>query len=75
MKQLYFVLKKGNLKVAVVEVYYYVYMYSNKYTAPHLREFALLTDRTTRNATFLEATVMLDKQLVVLDETMSELLI
>ena len=47
-------------------------MYFDKYTAPHLRECVLLTDGTTRNATFLEATVMLAKQLVVLDETISE---
>ena len=49
-------------------------MYSDKYTAPYLRECVLLTDGTTRNATFLEATVMLVKQFVVLDETSIEML-
>ena len=55
--------------------YYVVYMYSDKYTTPRLRECAYFTNRTKRNATFLEATVMLVKQLVVLDETISEPLI
>ena len=56
-------------------MYYYVYMYSDKYTAPRLRECAYFTDGTKRNAAFPEATVMLIKQLVVLDETISEPLI
>ena len=47
-------------------------MYSDKYTTPCLRERVFLTDGTTRNATFLEATVILLKQFVVLDETISE---
>ena len=47
-------------------------MYSDKYTTPCLRERDFLTDGTTRNATFLEATVILLKQSVVLDKTISE---
>ena len=47
-------------------------MYSDKYTAPCLRGSDFLTDGITRNATFLEATVILLKQSVVLDETISE---
>ena len=47
-------------------------MYSDKYTAPCLRESDFPTDGTTRNVTFLEATVILLKQFVFLDETMSE---
>ena len=37
-----------------------------------LRERDFPTDRATRNATFLEATVILLKQFVFLDETISE---
>ena len=47
-------------------------MYSDKYTAPCLRERYFLPDGTTRIATFLDATVILLKQCVFLDETSSE---
>ena len=47
-------------------------MYSDKYAAPCSRERYFLPDGTTRIATFLEATVILLKQSVVLDETSGE---